>query len=95
MSDKVKHTQGPWWFAQDPYGFVIGAGDFEIAFTVGSLHNEENQTRANARLIAAAPDMLESLIACEDLLSELEDGGAANPELTLARAAIAKATGNA
>lgn len=63
----------------------------------------------NARLIASAPDilaerdrlralnaeLLAALVQCEDLLSELADGGAENPELEIARAAIAKAKGEA
>ncbi len=36
--------------------------------------------------------LLDALVKCEDLLAELEDGGAENPELEIARAAIARAT---
>jgi hypothetical protein len=45
----VKHTPGPWWYAADaPDTYAVGAGDIEIA---GGLR------RANARLIAAAPEL--------------------------------------
>lgn len=48
-----KHTPGPWWFAADaPDTYAVGAGDIEIA---GGLR------RDNARLIAAAPQLVEAL----------------------------------
>ena len=50
-------------------------------------------TEHDIRLAAYAPDLLAAAIAAEDLLAELEDGGAENPELEYLRAAIAKAKG--
>ena len=41
----------------------------------------------------AAPRLLRACKAAEDLLSELADGGAENPELDILKAAIAKAEG--
>ena len=43
------------------------------------------------KLLAAAPELLNALEQCESLLSELEQGGAKNPELQIARDAIALA----
>ncbi len=51
-----QHTPGPWWFAQVDYegNCIAGAGNHE--FTV-------ELTRPDARLIAAAPNMLKALEA--------------------------------
>ena len=53
-------------------------------------------TAANARLIAAAPDMLRALelIVNSDMAQREEDEGKISTELAHARAAIAKATGS-
>ena len=48
----------------------------------------------NGALRAQRDELLSALKACEDLLTELEQGGAENPELQIARDAIAKATQN-
>lgn len=54
---------------------------------------------ANARLIAAAPELLEALEICADTLKSFVDCGSAHHEsvigknVTRARAVIAKATG--
>lgn len=65
----------------------------------------ENATEANARLIAAAPDLLERLVAIIDWAdfalahpNEFNSGGVRNldgPVFDEARAAISKATGEA
>ena len=56
-----KHTPGPWtvtgWCAGDSVGWSVGLGaDQRI-----SVHAESEESGANARLIAAAPDLLEAL----------------------------------
>jgi hypothetical protein len=96
------HTQGPW------TTYIKGGADGWIAAADGNLiacavRNESMQ--ANARLIAAAPDLLAALDAViEDLEGNIDcgvDGGAtrewledATNRLNAARAAIAKAKGN-
>jgi hypothetical protein len=62
----VKHTPGPWFFRADPrtgdHGIVAdGTGVFAEAFADIRRAGEGNREEAcaNARLIAAAPDMLE------------------------------------
>lgn len=92
--EAMKHTPGPW--VVDPAvrqgftvyapkeGFIVGTQDEEGRY--GAIESE-----ANARLIAAAPDLLEAL---KELVAAA-DGVNAGPLtwLAKARAAIAKATG--
>lgn len=98
-----KHTPGPWHVV--PYGdgdsLVVcsdEAGDFRIAFMATMIGPEEidGPIRANARLIAAAPELLEALEMC---LQWIEDDEAAHGRPfgagNLARRAISKAKGEA
>lgn len=77
MSNKRKHTRGPWQVTgidkksdTEAYvkvrGTIIGA-KFKIAdipfLTVEGASFEEEEAQANARLIAAAPELLEALEA--------------------------------
>lgn len=93
------HTPGPWEvhpeenrraFAEN---LVVADG---VAVAI-ALNNEERgagwtKCEANARLIAAAPDLLESLRALVEVASECIPETAGH-ELEQARAAIAKAEG--
>jgi len=109
---KAKHTEGPWTLRP----LIKEIGECEI---VGPRHSDETgeseyialvcgglpESEANARLIAAAPDMLAVLRMVDDLgLKEFPDGP--DDPRTIAdiapdwldmwratRAAIAKATG--
>lgn len=66
MTD-TQHTPGPWTVAEDDINgqAIVRGRHTEIAtcwhHCLGSL---EIQMRANARLIAAAPELLEALEAC-------------------------------
>jgi len=89
-----KSTPGPWFVA--PSGTTVH--DKRVWFDehgarCGDTPNIciDAETPANARLIAAAPDLLEALIATSAVLAALGQtmGGAYEQ----ARAAIAKATG--
>lgn len=92
------HTPGPWEY-DDQCGSVWSPGfDIQIAHCmsqpgVGMLHDMA-EVRANARLIASVPELLDALQNMVDLLvglgSPLAKGTFAND----AREAIAKATGN-
>jgi hypothetical protein len=98
---ETKHTPGPWIWAKG-YKGPFGAGpDNEVLnyFSYEGMHLWGEHEKANARLIAAAPD----------LLAELQNIANANPSSwdeetrdqfqqwaqNRARAAIAKATGEA
>ena len=101
----AKFTPGPWhanWTRLN--GKAIG---FHVAdethgsirpiceFYDGTEAMPPEEVEANARLIAAAPDLLEALQDCERVMSEeLKGLLVIQPELKNARAAIAKATGD-
>ena len=86
-----EHTPGPW-TARPQTGPQWGVthGDSEFAFICNcfTLHGNDE---ANARLIAAAPDMLEALKQSLDWLSSYPGGGALGM-YDQVRAAIEKAT---
>ena len=94
-----KHTPGPWEAVGNlvrspmvqPQGLSKGVQIAECRDAYFLSHTEES--KANARLIAAAPELLEAL---QEMVSLVEmvipfDG----PQQRKARAAIAKATGDA
>lgn len=87
-----KHTPGPWERSEF-------AGQWNVWPT--KKHRKSNgaavaydMTPEDARLIAAAPDMLEALIALsEQFEAAWSKQGISCPDVTKARAAIAAATG--
>ena len=81
----TKYTKGPWHIAN---GVQIRSNRDQIA-KIWMMRDGEG--RENARLIAAAPDLLEALIELADCGAEA--WGEDRPCVKLARAAIAKATG--
>ena len=91
-----KHTPGPW--PSNEYTtsvFVpLKAIDCErIGFSIGFVNgHREKEAAANARLIAAAPDLLSALNAMLTHMGMDEDEWN-RPTFNQARAAIAKATG--
>ena len=104
---KTEHTQGPWQVMPEeegvPYirirGTVLG-GRYKVANVhmetyegAGEVWNEKakRESRANARLICSAPEMLAALGDCLGNINP-ERGYADELEATI-RAAIAKATG--
>ena len=91
----MKHTPGPWLPACKASGaacrhpaIISDEGQVGTAAWQGS----ESATDANARLIAAAPDLLEVL---QKIVNHVDAGTAAilNRLVSEARAAIAKAEG--
>jgi len=94
----TKHTQGPWQvFQKWPgyHGIEIRSGDISIADLRVNGHNAVHG-EANARLIAAAPEMLEALQAQEmaDYDPEAsERKGYFERAKQLRKAALAKAEG--
>ena len=82
----TKHTPGPWTVERDGPNrkWLINAEDFAVATCDGAIRHQE----ADARLIAAAPELLEALKWTARALD------AEHPAAIKARAAIAKATGD-
>lgn len=104
---KTEHTEGPWSATtrnthRTPAGVelicitVMPAGDYRgpVADMQSCDHIQGismAECEANARLIAAAPDLVAALIECADMLEIYADGHLCDA-LNEARAAIAKAT---
>ena len=101
---KMSHTPGPWiahpWSCSydDPRWRVIPLGSSGGAAGLAVVHprwyTDEVTVAANARLIAAAPELLEVL---QSIIDSVDKGHAVIlvPIAANARAAIAKATGGA
>ena len=94
--EKQQHTPGPWAYIV-PDGYVVRHpqiySDFgPVANATWLGENKLDQLNSNARLIAAAPDLLEAL---EEIVSAADGDGwnQLDGNLRKARAAIAKATG--
>lgn len=92
----AQHTPGPWTQGTSENGVECVWLDGHTESVRGMGDNGtwiDCNTEANARLIAAAPDLLEALCT----LSELYDamGAPRGPTRIIADAAIAKATGGA
>lgn len=85
----AQHTPGPWKTNGDPY-VSTGDGKHSIAFT-DCRGISDAEAKANARLIAAAPDLLEALKDCRRALEVSGHTG----ELAIVDAAIAKVEGGA
>lgn len=93
---KLESTPGPWQYhlgrGANPRFHVQTTGGYQIASTpeVGHYKPEAEQREANARLIAASPDLLEALIEVEQMIhaNELNEG-----TMSIVREAISKATG--
>jgi hypothetical protein len=87
-----KHTPGPWHTAEEQ-GVQIRSTKHQIA-KVWTMRGDE--WKANANLIAAAPDLLDALLEMfASIPPYREDGTSTIPDSTVekANAAIAKATG--
>ena len=86
--EEAKHTPGSWHVddpgVSDRYRYVFGADRLICRITI---HNETSE--ANARLIAAAPDLLDSL----KVLLKILPSATTHPAIAKARAAIKQATG--
>lgn len=92
MPTNTKHTPGPWRYRQitalSVYAFYIIDGDASLVAEVAMQSEAEE---ANARLIAAAPELADALEAALDALSNRAGWPEEEPTLVRARAALHKA----
>lgn len=101
-----KHTPGPWithWsMASGDYHWITRNGnDHEVIAKVAAFAptdgDMEEEGKANAAMLTAAPDMYEALKALRDELNEMKYGkpfaGRPHAKMDAADAAIAKAEG--
>ena len=99
-----KHTPGPWFVEQDQktpiYVSPVARHEQVCICNVCPIDEDDSesgdflvdeQTRANARLIASSPKMLEALKAM--ITSYQYEASAENPALLMAKAAVFEATG--
>ena len=102
MKTKVKHTPGPWRICYD--GRIDGLNGDEICSGLGfesyKEFQDDKEAQANARLIAAAPDLLEALkmlqkatisLMGEAVDRKAADWGLVNDAMVDATKAIARA----
>jgi len=68
---EAKHTPGPWTYdpTTDPNADIVSAYGLVARTTGHQTNQQDNEGRANARLIAAAPDLLAS---CQEFAAELD-----------------------
>jgi hypothetical protein len=97
----TQHTPGPWTHSQWGQTISINADGFTGIANINPSGNHKSgipkpEDRANARLIAAAPDLLETAkLALADLQESEKRNGYQNFKSgELLRAAIAKAEGH-
>ena len=104
MTLNKKHTPGPWALesamsSDTPHIRYITADTKIIASVRHRTEHSQEMALANARLIAAAPILLDALQAIVDeagpQFGHDEEPGCINRMARLARLAIAKATGGA
>ena len=97
----IKHTPAPWRVSSESphiikkdYRAIGSDAGFLIASTMGNdnsgFYASEQEADANARLIAAAPELLEAL---EELIAATQHLDPCQATVDKARAAIAKAKG--
>ena len=97
---KSERLNGPWWHVSSGHsidGQECGSGRQAIA----CVHGESKRGakayaemfEANARLIAAAPELLEALKACDEAMSYMSEYDIPITLPDMVKAAIAKAIG--
>lgn len=99
MTQTTQHTPGPWEIvptvSSDRLNIFSANPDnaYHVGTFISGSRRELPEFRANVRLIAAAPELLEAL---EFIAADIEQGiRGKGAWLKLARAAIAKAKGGA
>ena len=81
MQSEAKHTPGPWKYHTESYRNLIAGPDRLRVADVWTSDRPDTERMANARLIAAAPDLLVELQAALDVLKEYREYGEAMREM--------------
>ena len=88
----TKHTPGPWSIDKEERWVIHEPEGKSGTLVVPEIYLDDDEAIANARLIAAAPELLEALESFPGFLCGTESGDAWIDQM---RAAIAKARGEA
>jgi len=91
------HTKGPWYVVRPKEAARNGSPILATGESVGVYFAHGSNGEANARLIAAAPDLLAALLRLVGNhvdLGEIDSSTEERAALDQCRAAIAKANGN-
>ena len=85
------HTPGPW----KASGRYIAAGGYHLAVTTNAPPEMDQEWKANARLIAVSPTLLQAALLARDELQLISDenGGSHGKSLDFILEAINLATG--
>lgn len=88
-----KHTPGPWTITEDDTRITAVHPLRKHSYEIVTVHYafQHDQFRANAKLIAAAPDLAEALQTLVDLETKQHRPEVAAKAFADARAALAKA----
>ncbi len=84
-----KFTPGPW---KSDWGTIYSVTSGCLDKEIGAVNHHRPEYEANARLIAASPDLLAAVRSAKDFLREIGDFGEC-PIREELNAAITKATG--
>lgn len=91
---EFKGSKSPWNYDGNVRGAVEGSIDNLVASVYPMHYENAEEMKANAHLIAAAPELLEALIELTESAKEAIDGlGDLADAIDTAKAAIAKALG--
>lgn len=77
----IKHTPGPWhieYVSDMPCVYGSAAGDDGVGVPICRVYKTEGEWQANARLIKAAPLLLEALESCVEYIALVWDQDPAN-----------------
>jgi hypothetical protein len=94
----VSHTPGPWSWDSDT--MFSSSDDVKhvrwrvcaMGKTITQVYRNDEHAESDARLIAAAPELLEALKAAEQCIGELSPTQARVEAMQMIQAALAKAT---
>lgn len=88
-----KHTSGPWYHGNLNGNFYVCKDVGNLFYDIARVDNWPEETEANARLIASAPELLAALETVVRMIGPYAGQGRMDTEISAARAAIAKARG--